>query len=97
MFGFLFGKKVEKINLSSVAYAMQNRFWDVKVEAERQQIVVRGKYRNHQKDFHELVIKFLGGNKIEFLDRRGYHVTHTPAVVDQAQMYTWMKSILNVH
>lgn len=98
MFGFLFGeKKVEKINMQSVVSQMSSRWWDVQLHETRPDtIVVHGKYRNREKDFKRLLIRFLGDQKIEFKDERGNTVTHIPAVAEQKDMYRHVKDIMNV-
>lgn len=98
MFGFLIGeKKVEKINLKNVISTMSSRYWDAELhESKLDTVVVHGKYRNNQKDFKRLMIRFLGDQKVEFKDERGNHVTHIPKVAEQKDMYSHIKNILNV-
>lgn len=98
MFGILFGKKqAEKINLHAVASQMSNRLWDVEMHDTRMDtVVVHGNYRNNQRDFKRLMIRFLGDQKIEFKDERGQSVSHIPQVAEQRDMYKHVKNILSV-
>lgn len=98
MFGLLFGeKKVEKIDLHAVVTKMSSRYWDAQLhESKMDTVVVHGKYRNNQRDFKRLMIRFLGDQKVEFRDEKGNHVTHIPKVADQKDLFSHVKNILNV-
>jgi hypothetical protein len=98
MFGFLFGKKtVDQINLQAVVTEMSGLYWNAELHQNKMDtVVVHGKYRNREKDFKRLVICFLGDQKIEFKDERGYAVTHIPKMADQKDIYHHVKNIMNV-
>lgn len=93
MFGlFKKAKKVETINLFTVAETLGRRFWDYEiVDGKPDTIVVKGKYRNNQRDFQKLYLQF-SGEKVKFSDQRGSRISE----VSKNQMFPELKEIMNV-
>jgi hypothetical protein len=98
MLGLLFGKKEQavKINMTSVIATLGRRYWDVETVTDKSDVVVvKGKYRNHKRDFSRLFVYFVGG-QVEFKDERGRAITHIPKAVSMDDMYPTLKNIMNV-
>ncbi|WCF11452.1 hypothetical protein NDS46_31335 (plasmid) [Paenibacillus thiaminolyticus] len=97
MLGWLFGKRNEKpvkINLSSVIDTLQRRHWEIDYTSENV-VVVKGKYRNYQRDNSKLFLHFVGG-MVQFKDEYGRYITHCQSIVPMNQMFYTLKNIMNV-
>lgn len=92
MFGIFKKEKKEKVNLLALAEAFGRRYWDYEMlEGSIDTIVVKGKYRNNQRDFHRLYLKFVGEN-VRFTDQRGTVISQVP----KNALYPELKDIMNV-
>ncbi|ADO59414.1 hypothetical protein [Paenibacillus polymyxa] len=96
IFGKLLGKKEEavKIDMGSVIDALSRRRWDCEV-VQPNVVVVKEKYRNHQRDFSRLFLNFMG-DEVQFKDERGQQITKIPSSVKVESMYSVLKNITNV-
>lgn len=98
LIGNLFGKKEEavKINMGSVVDSLARRFWEYElVDGKNDVVIVKGKYRNHQRDFSRLFLSFVGG-EVQFKDERGQKITKVPISVPVNEIFPVIKNILNV-
>jgi len=97
MFGiFKKEKRVEKVDLNQVCAKLSRLFWDFElVDGRSDVVVIKGKYRNHQKDFHRLFVYFMG-DKVQFKDERGRLITRIPSSVERTNMFPVLKDIMNV-
>ena len=97
MFGLFKGvKKVEKISIQDVVATLSRRFWEFELMENRSDVVIiKGKYRNYQRDFHRLFLHFVG-DKIQFKDERGRSITHIPNLIARDQLFPQLKNVLNV-
>ena len=101
MFGFFKAKKVVKQeavkqDIRTVCALLGQRFWDYELINGREDVVVvKGKYRNHGKDYGRLFMHLMG-EFIQFKDERGRLITNIPHQVPSQDMYKQLKNILNV-
>lgn len=97
MFGFFKKeKRVEKVDLGQVCAKLSRLFWEFElVDGKPDVVVIKGKYRNHQRDYHRLFIHFMG-DKVQFKDERGRSITHVPSFVERNNLFPVLKDIMNV-
>lgn len=89
-------KRVQKVDLQGVCRRLSELFWEYEVvEGKDNVIAVKGKYRNHRRDYDRLYLHLFGG-KVQFRDGRGYLITHISEFVDMRDMFKELKNILNV-
>ncbi|MBP1309292.1 hypothetical protein JOD82_002312 [Paenibacillus sp. 1182] len=94
--GKFYSKKEEavKIDMGSVIDTLSRRLWDYEI-VKPNVVVVKEKYRNHQRDYSRLFLNFVG-DEVQFKDERGQQITKIPSTVKVENMYSVLKNITNV-
>ncbi|WPS85354.1 hypothetical protein SMD22_01620 (plasmid) [Brevibacillus halotolerans] len=98
LFGRIFGKKEQavKINMGTIIETLARRRWEFElIDGKKDVVIVKGRYRNQQRDFSRLFLHFVGG-QVQFKDEKGKSITHIPQSVPMNEMYPTIKNILNV-
>jgi len=93
MFGFLFGKTVEKVDLSEIAEVLDRRHYQFDiVDKEKNVIRINEKYISDDRKVRNFLYLTFLGERVQFKDSIG----NIMGIVPMDRMYPAMKNILNL-